>query len=156
MKPFSFYLSFSSEGQGIVSWVVSFFLSAIQIYHTTPLWPVKFQMKNFLFQKANVARAGAQLKLGLMLGWFQEASLHPRLFQSASSTMFRSKQACVQFSSGVQVSYRHTVSPRISRGPSHWLCNQLSGLTFLVSEPRAGAPNMWVELFTPQRISLLT
>ena len=156
MKPFSFYLSFSSEGQGIVSWVVSFFLSALQIYHTTPFWPVKFRMKNLLFQKANVARAGTQFKLGLMLGWFQEASQSPRLFQSASSTMFRSKQTCVQFSSGVQVSYRYTVSPWISREPSHWFCNQLSGLTFLVSEPRAGAPNMWVELLTPQRISLPT
>ena len=40
--------------------------------------------------------------------------------------------------------FLQTVSPQISREPSHWFCNQLSGLTFLVSEPR-----VWEEGNTP-------
>ena len=39
-------------------------------------------------------------------------------------------------------------------GKPHWISNQLSGLILLVSDPRVGVPNIWLEPVTAQGRSL--
>lgn len=90
--------------------------------------------------RARVAGSGAPCGLGCALGWLWQVSQSPRQFSVC----------CFCIVQGLHEPSLGFLQPC---SEPHWFSNQLRQLIFLMSDPRAGVPNIWFKPLAPQRES---